>query len=546
MANHSILIILLICCSTTTFAQEDSTLQRGCVKAASYPNTCNIQFQKSKLKEVLRLQREPTNNIVNIRTFVISRNKTRYFPEMTWASEIGRTIKTLIWHAKNWKVFASPMFTWILKVGTEELDIKLNASDGCLPPGNNGTKKIFNFLLRELFSHSADTDFYELCRPQDNAPTPFICCQIIGDENLKICSNYSSVAIKLARPAVILMFCISTLFVLPFVLEYVVRYPSNDEPRFYKTSESHMSLTSVFSMVFFEGRGPVKSLLRRSVFAGLSLLVFFPTGFYEIMWLYVTFWVWFLFFLVTYDVRMTGDKFKDECLRTQWGKDIISCFTLPFLVVYSCWTKWFQQRCQNCAFFKYPCCLCQVIKGVCGCVLIVFLAVVYLFLVVVCLMKFTVIDLIISFILPNTFKFDGLFCVRECLMSFFLRLATLANIGYLIGMTLMFALFVVVGLSLNAAYFNPFLASTFALILFVWKNWKFSVEGRCLQLKTSIIEICKETAPSKEDEEGVNGTESEPDGFNLFYDFFCRWRKHCGWCANCTQAQGQGRENSNL
>ena len=571
MACRLILIILLTCCSTITFARENSTLQRGSVKATNFSNICNPQFPESKLKEVLRWQHETTNNIVKIRISVISENKTQHFPELTWASEIGRTIISLVWLVEKWKIHDSPMFTWILKVGTEEVDIKLNASDGCLFPGSNGTNKMFNRLLHELFSHNSDTHFYQLCQSQDDGPTPFSCCQIIGDENLKICDDYSSVVFKLAIPAAILVFCISTLFVLPFVLEYVVRYPSNNEPRFYKTSESHMSLTSVFSMVFFEGRGPVKSFFRRSVFAGLLLLVFIPTGFYGFKWFCVTFWVWFALFLVTYDVQMTSDKCKEKCnescksgnekgcLRTQWGKDIVSCFTIPFFLVFFKWKKWFQQQCQKYEIFRniscedvggckiFCCRLFQFIYGLGGCILIAFSAACYLLLVLFGLIKFTIADLIVSFVLPHPFYCSpccccvdsGLFCfVKTCetvpknIWFIVVRLATLVNIGFLIGLILSFALFTVVGLSLNAEFFNPFLASTLALILFFWKNWKFSVEGRCLQLKTSIIEICKEKAPSTEDEHTVNGEpRSEPDNNNR--------------CDFCGQAACTGMENTN-
>jgi hypothetical protein len=40
------------------------------------------------------------------------------------------------------------------------------------------------------------------------------------------------------------------------VLQYIIRYPTTE---FYKTSESHMSLSSLASKVFFEGCGLVKS-----------------------------------------------------------------------------------------------------------------------------------------------------------------------------------------------------------------------------------------------------------------------------------------------
>jgi hypothetical protein len=67
------------------------------------------------------------------------------------------------------------------------------------------------------------------------------------------------------------------------------------------------------------------------------------------------------------------------------------------------------------------------------------------------------------------------------------------------------------------------------MIIYFWKNWKFSVEAKCLQLKTLIIEVCKEKAPAPE-----NGQISKNSGTNVngennnklaakdrFLDFLC-------------------------
>ena len=163
-------------------------------------------------------------------------------------------------------------------------------------------------------------------------------------------------------------------------------------------------------MVFFEGRGPVRSLFKRSVLAGLSVLVFIPTGFFGCTYLCYIFWVWFVFFLVTYDVRMTNDERKEECnelckntkgcLRTQWGKDIVSCFTIPFLCQ-SCCSCCDNLCCEKRCCENPCCCIFQLIKGVGGCILIAVVAFIYLILVVFCLIKFIVFDLIFSFILPH-------------------------------------------------------------------------------------------------------------------------------------------------
>ncbi len=280
-------LVFFMCFSTTISAHENSTFQRGnetilprtlkALNRASNSPKCNLQLDESKLEDVLRLQHEPTRNIVKIKISVVSGNKIQYFPEMSWpwANEIGRTIISLVWHAEN-TIFSSPLFTWMLNVGTAEVNIKVKEeTDGCLPPGNQGSKQVFDFLLRRLFLYSKDTHFFELCRVHDDGSIPFNCCRIIGSENVTICADYSSVVVTFAFPAIIVIFCISFFLVLPFVLTYIVTCRPT-ESMFYKTSDSHMSLISVLSMILFEGCGPIRSLFRRLVFVGVLALVFVP------------------------------------------------------------------------------------------------------------------------------------------------------------------------------------------------------------------------------------------------------------------------------
>ncbi len=196
---------------------------------------------------MLRLQHEPTRNIVKIKISVVSGNKTQYFPEMNWpwASEIGRTIISLVYHAKK-TFFSSPRFTWMLNVGTAEVDIKvMEETDGCLPPGNQGSNEVFDFLLRQLFLYSKDTHFFKLCRVHDDGSIPFNCCRIISGENVTICADHSSVVVTFALPAVIVIFCISLFLVLPFVLTYIVTCRPT-ESMFYKTSDRVICLLLLF------------------------------------------------------------------------------------------------------------------------------------------------------------------------------------------------------------------------------------------------------------------------------------------------------------
>ena len=354
---YLIAVIFLVCCSKTTFAEGNSTFQRrnNTLNGTSTSAVCKLHINKSEIEEVLRLQYNSTTNTVKIKVSVVSENGTRYFPEMTWlwASEIGRTIISLVRRAKD-SIFASPFFTSILEIGTEEVDMKVTEeTDGCLPPGEEGSDRIFDFFLHRL-SHSKDTPVYKLCRvhQDESMYATYNCCQITGDKNLVVCADYLSVVVKFAAPAVLGIFLISFFMVFPFVHEYIMTYPPTIMD--YKTSESHMSLISVASMILFEGRRPA-TLFRRCLFVGLSLLLVFPCDFFGFLWFKVVFCAWATAYVLSYNDQMTTKRCLKEDARPKWDEYIISYLTIPFKLPFS-YIRRINKRCGKCSCCKGLCC----------------------------------------------------------------------------------------------------------------------------------------------------------------------------------------------
>ena len=541
---------------TTTFAQESSTFQPGNnTSVGSNSNSCkNIRVDKSKIDEVLSKQgSSTTTNIVNIKISIVPGKKTPYLQELElpWASEFGRTIIHLVRRARDSWIFTSPIFTFMLKVGTEEVDIQITEeTDSCLPSKKERTDWIFDSLLHQL-SHSLDKRFFKLCRINDESIhyASYNCCRIAGERNLTICAEYSSAVVKWALPIVILVFLISFFMILPFVLQYIIRYPTTE---FYKTSESHMSLSSLASKVFFEGCGLVKSFFRRCVFAGFASVAFVSSGHSLLQWVFIG---WLIVFVFVNDIQMTNEKGKEECIkkheaecaktceqkctdeckqkcirecedkctRPQWDTNIIKGFTLPFWLLFRYITyiinSDFIKGCKNSERRKNSescceaCChdctnfILDSLKCLGMCFIFSFSLALYVVLVALCLLKFCFIDLIFHFVWPHHSPAKYFL---KCLFFSLLRLVTLVICVLFTGTIFIFALSVVVGLTLNAEYFNPFIAPILTMIIYSWKNWKFSVEAKCLQLKTLIIEVCKEKAPAPE-----NGQISKNSGTNV-------------------------------
>ena len=572
-------VFSIVCCSTPAFAEENPTFQLGentlveCKINTSALNDCKLLIHKSKIEEVLsKYYNSTTTNTVKIKISVVPGNNTRYSQELElpWASNIGRTIISLVRRAKG-SIFTSPIFTWMLEVGTEEVDIRvMEEPDGCLPPGDKGSDLIFDCLLHQI-SHSEDKHVFKLCREHDDYAIQYNCCRIVGEENLAICADYSSVVVNVSVPLLIVVVLISFFMILPFVLEYIRRYP---KMTFYKTSDSPMSLPFIIFKIFCEGREPAMCLFRRCVFVLLSVVVFVP-NFFGHQWLLILFCCWAVVFVFFYDgdvMEEVNSEQKSE--KSRLDEKIVSSLKAPFsfffVNVLECFRQLSESEC--CERCRGSECICSsrfkewlyAFGYGLGCFLISILYIVVLVSWISgALLRYTVVDFIFYFVFMREYN-SGLetssknlviiflswvlnivvclFLLFFCYILWFvklwyvirhrnvktkeflrnssifickcpIRLLTFANIVFFTGMIPIFALSIVVGLTLNAEYFSPFVVPILTLIVYFWKNWKFSVEAKYLRLKTLINEVCKEKALVAEDRQnsGNNSTSVEAE-----------------------------------
>ena len=511
-------IFLLFCSTATSFAQENPTSpQDGDTTIAANRRmpinitSCGLRVDTSKIKEVLEKQYNhvPKINTVNIRILIYSGNNTEHSQEveLSWASEVGRTIISLVQRAKDVPLLRSLLLTTILEVGTNKVDIEIKEeTKACLPIGELARPEhIFNSLLHQL-SHSDDTSAFKLCKAHKDDTTQyttFNCCKVIGDRNLALCSDYSSFVVDRAVPYVVVIFCVSCLFVVPFLLQYVITYPKKE---FYKVSDSPMSLLSIASVILFEGRGPFKSFFRRCLFAGLTyFMVFFPR-FFGVQWLKWVFLSWVIIFCFCDDVEMTNDEVNQDdnepkCIKKcnrncKFEEKLISCFTIPlYLPLYwapnilsTKFNAWRERiielgtaSCCSKVWWKLSNNLLNAALGFCIFVVVIVSLIGYFVTVLCCLIKFVFIDLILFFIWPH-----------KCGPKVFLRLSNFILFVFLIGMTFIFILSVIVTLILNVEIFSPFVVPVLTVLGYFWKNWTSSVERKCLDLKTLVIQVSLE------------------------------------------------------
>ena len=283
--------ILLILLPLMGHAQVNSTFHRENISASNQKSSmilnltsvrteCKLQVEPSSLENVLRLMRNRAIHVVDLKVSVNLGNKTRNFGQLRWpwASEIGRTIislkgRTKIHHSnyRNTKGESigtiSSLHFITLNPGFKELDVVVfEESYGCLPTGNNGSERIFDFLLRNL-SYSDDTYDYNLCRPKRNDHLKlYSCCRVAGGGKLTICSEYSSLILEYAGNYVTAIVYVILYIGFPLLRQYLQSIPKETEH--YIITDSPMALSRMFYSVFMEGsNSPVTPFYRRFTFS---------------------------------------------------------------------------------------------------------------------------------------------------------------------------------------------------------------------------------------------------------------------------------------
>ena len=509
--SNVFVFLVLLQLLTVTMASRNLANDKVSERNISSTSCKIVQFDELKLADMLQLMRESAVNTIGITVTVASANQTRVFPEMKWlwANEIGRTLMSLISRANT--MFASPIYTFPLEVGMKTVSTEVTEEPtGCLPSGREGFDLIFDFLLNELFTHMSDKDkdrYYKLCRPHDiEGPVQFKCCEKIGDRKLTICADYSSIVLQWAVPGLIAAVAIFCPMILPFLLEHII---TCQEKIFYETSFSHMSLTSIVSMIFFEGHGQTKSLFRRGAFVGLTLVILLLTDFLGIWKLKILFCVW-AFFFCFFDFDRTDKK-----IEPRFVEKLISCFSKPFFVPFD----YVRSHCNSSAMplqcaglrRKYSYCrnFLNIFNSSFVCLLTLFyFLLLFPLLVAVHLAKFVIFDFMLRFVSLRCCRSSKVFKKLFTIV----RLLTLAAIIFVTVSLLIFVISIIVGVILNGEFFNPFIAPVVTLLVFFWKNWKFSVEAQCLLLKTLIIDVCKEKNRSVGADEGNNNAPKPNDG----------------------------------
>ena len=240
-------------------------------------STCNLAVNQSLLATISKLTQNSAINIVELQLFLSSENKSPLLPYITWiwANKVGREIMSIL--SMNSCLDLEVIRT--LTVGRTRLAVQIYENfQGCIQSKENEERFVAKTLLQKLFPTS-NTD-YQLCYVTRKgtdctllmpAEKEYTCCKIISDDRQSeyyVYYSYLTDTIEsfLSSYGLMLLVIIS-----PFFLSTI--FKSSRNRKYYKITDSPMSLSSIIHSVFFEGYGPIKSFVRRLIFIGLVVFV---------------------------------------------------------------------------------------------------------------------------------------------------------------------------------------------------------------------------------------------------------------------------------
>lgn len=517
------------------FPSENITTSMSNVSRA-----CHLGINQTSLETILRsINREDSNAIelkVLIESFNNSSNKSRVLTGITWASKMGRAMISLINQADNISPMILSSYTSTLTPAVSNVDIIIyEKTDVCslLYLKNNEMDIYFEFLQRQLYVRGNDYSLkYELCRKDTrntHEKTKYKCCNVVGPENIPICSDYSSILLVSSEYFIVGAMYLFLYLALPLLADQLM--DAKKEAEEYKISDSPMSISSIFQKIFIKGHSPLKSFGRRFVFAVFVLVTSLPELNLAQLWLYIVSILWALLFLFfdafnlneAFDCEYDEARFYFFLLHGNPIKIIALPFNLKFL-----WKKMYRQpfsqkylrlnvtpspvindyqslqsarhidrNAEDTTISQVDTTQvsrsgpqvnkCDVIKY---CASLTVLLAVYLVLALP--------------ILTFSCFFGALYIGRFIAwLSIERERKRLSRAKLLIdGSTLLFMIlstkkcvalmfYFITGLFLNAYFYGPYFVPISIILFYSWRNWKSFVEEKYLELKTQLFNVCR-------------------------------------------------------
>ena len=503
---------------------------------------CRLDVNKSVALKFSELTRLSALNIVDLRLYAGSINKTRILPKLiwTWTSTVGREILWIL----SINVFqADPEVIRTLTVGKRSLEVEANESrKGYVSSEKDGlfvARALVKGLIRKLNSE------HEICYTLKTAGKGLIsrnytCCRrVIGkDTNKAECYRNKS---RLTKTFIFYVRIFTVLFFVVFLSLLAVHLgQSSPKCKYSEITESPLSLSSIISKLFFEGHGLIKSFVRRSILVCVMTFtwLYFPKAMYrDVTFFNAWFIYWALFYPFTdlFKTTQSNRRFKNnyrklvKSLKWYAGSDVEDIFSsgydnqnvvnlLTLLFNIKRWKRGLQKFYERLASRRLQCRqgILKFVEKYIFCLMTVLSCFIYVtvaFFMVFCVIFLQIIALACTSIIehiPNRRRrpFSPLVSTFQFLHTFLLfSFMLMFGCVLLLSLPTIF-LFSFVGLILNVVHYVPYITFFLIFTFYSWISWT-SLEETYFSLKIQVYEVCK--AKFRPDDDDVDDDDDDDD-----------------------------------
>ena len=497
--------------------------------SSNVSTACQLEMDQPSLKKILKLIHQQ-KNAIEFNVFIEplntlnTLNRSRLLTGIKWANKVGRTLVSLIAGAERSFSMILSSYTTTLILGVDTVDITVSeATEGCLLLSRkNASDIVFNFLLDQLFLYSNEDDpEYQLCvkKSDDDGSIQYNCCGLFGAKRIQICSDYSSIILISLTGLVFGAMFFFALCGFPLMFEQLeIAKKGRTE---YKLSESPMSLSSIFYIIFIEGHGPAKSLGRRLVFAVFIFITVLPEWDFDYLWLYISLGLWAILFLFHDVYGFNKEDNRNDIanrLRNDYEeyKNTNETIALPFNL------KLFWNTVKEMPFFREHF-EANVVNGATSDqqsatgsptsehsrllaegelqqntfrqafrrivdvqyyrFYVAILLIIYLLIFLPALIIYALNSLLLTRLYYKMLR------KKWTLVLFGTITFVLILISFVKCCILM--LYSIVGIYLNAGYYSTYYVPLCIILFYSWSKWKSSVEEKYLELNTNIYKACR-------------------------------------------------------
>ncbi|XP_028400961.1 uncharacterized protein LOC114524049 [Dendronephthya gigantea] len=341
----------------TKFSQNSEIKNIGLGDSTNSSYTSNACHFYWSLEDVARLMRDSKTNVINLNVWIElpdndTSNKNRsLLDNFQWANKVGRTLYSMMLQpVASQSLMLQPVASQslilslsavTLSAGLRNVDVLIYAENAsCMQLFRNDTSiglSVSLFLLRQMYLFNEDDQDYQLCVSLE---LKLSCCTMEITESIKarskhgpVCSYYSSIVTD-DFPIILLTITSILIFIaFPLILDYSNRFKNDGEC--YMITDSPMALSFLLHMLFIEGRGPIKTSVRRLLIVSFVVATILPVRdlvmSFSTIFFYVLICPWAPIFLFS-DEHELNEGQADSCVQSLCYnyKNLIQLISLPF------------------------------------------------------------------------------------------------------------------------------------------------------------------------------------------------------------------------